>query len=1218
MTALYRRWPGAGRRVLAAMLGVLILWGWILFGFRPGVLASPLEPALMNDRAADIAHSAPIKAEDFIIPGGLSGKGQIIGLADSGLDKGSMTDIHPDLQNEPGKMPRIALLKSYTDRTIPDDPVGHGTHMAATLVGSGQASNGRYQGVAPGASLYFQAILNSQGKIETPTDLRDLFSPSYAAGARIHVDGWGNMSNKYGVSSAQIDKFIHDYPDFLTVFSSGNNGPGSGTISMEANSKNALAIGSSYSPRPLLNPGGGESDQAAGSTSRGPAADGRIKPDLLAPGSDLISACSSLTESNFSVNTLYTRMGGSSMAAAVAGGAAALLSEYLQKEQDLNDPSAALIKSLLINGARNGQGQPGSGVGYGIIDLAATILALQEEMFFYEDRTKGLKQDEEAVYTIQVEETHSPLKVTLGWTDPPAEAGSEKALINDLDLEVTAPDGRVYYGNDFNRQGKRDHINNVEQVTIAEPVAGQYTVRVKAGLINHLHSRQSFALAYGQKLQQGTLKQYSKGKLLMSDGRKQTLAPQKIRHIADGNLIQATENIPAGSEVYWNSQAAYIFSSQWEGGGAQILSTEKGCLVMEMNADTREGGYYIDPEWANDGNEKIMVNGEELTNPDEYPPGAPLQATINPFNQKIWGAQTTYTEVQGNIASIDLENDVLKLLQEPTSYQLMPWTSALYHNLLVDSSARETPFGAADRAEIKNLIPGVKVKLYITPGTRLVHTIIIERELVMGEIREVKDDNKSIVLDTSRTYQVFPGTIIYRDEQVVAFRDLQAGDKIRGLLLPDTNQLLQVIASSQVEYGKVVYYNARRDTLYLMSGHSSIKEYSMTGTRVFRGGSMLGTGALQSGCWVRLYCLPGSSRALRVDIAEAQQRIEAVFKAYQSNLDVIATADGSTYHVSAATCLYKKGYRITPGQLLAGETLCLTILSSPASAAGLLAEVDVIVDETVPVPELEGATYELNGALVLRGTTSADRLALLRSDGSQVAIIPGQDGRYGIVLTMLEQEKEIYLVAVDSRTGGIHALDLEVTSYPVGESGGVFTDLANHPLQAEIEKLASRGLVTGYEDGSFRPNSPISRAELIKMVIEYSSLGPLKNGQSGSFMDEALIPQWARDAIQTARDYQVALGYPDGSFQPYQAVTGNELVVVMDRLTRLFGIKPRNNIPDLSRYNLCPWSAASVLRGYQIGLIPYLWPDGFTPEEPVSRSQAARLLVWMEKEYPDS
>jgi len=102
------------------------------------ILGQLFTPAVQaNDRSAEIIGSRPLTAENIITATGLTGSGQIVGIADSGLDDGSMSDIHPDLANTGGsqKIPKI-MLQSYTDRILADDPSGHGTFMAATIAGT--------------------------------------------------------------------------------------------------------------------------------------------------------------------------------------------------------------------------------------------------------------------------------------------------------------------------------------------------------------------------------------------------------------------------------------------------------------------------------------------------------------------------------------------------------------------------------------------------------------------------------------------------------------------------------------------------------------------------------------------------------------------------------------------------------------------------------------------------------------------------------------------------------------------------------------------------------------------------------------------------------------------------------------------------------------------------------------------------------------------------
>ncbi|MCL6479796.1 MAG: S8 family serine peptidase, partial [Peptococcaceae bacterium] len=250
-------------------------------------------PAFLNDRASGVIGARPLQSPGFAFPGGLTGAGQIVAVADSGLDIGvNNNKMHPDFRTEDGNTTKIVALKSLAGDLVPSDPLGHGTHVAGTVLGSGAASGGKYRGVAPEARLYFQSILDARDQPDPPANLPELFDPAYRAGARIHVNSWGTPENNYTIISSQIDSYVRSHPDFLVVFGAGNSGAGpngSGTLVAEANSKNALVVGASENPRPGFGPDADRYSDVAAFSSRGPAGDGRIRPELVAPGTSIIS-----------------------------------------------------------------------------------------------------------------------------------------------------------------------------------------------------------------------------------------------------------------------------------------------------------------------------------------------------------------------------------------------------------------------------------------------------------------------------------------------------------------------------------------------------------------------------------------------------------------------------------------------------------------------------------------------------------------------------------------------------------------------------------------------------------------------------------------------------------------------------------------------------------------------------------------------------------------
>lgn len=1163
---------------------------------------------LMNDRCADIINATPMSADNLVIPGGLDGSGQIVGIADSGLDKGSISDIHPDLQSDPGKMPRVAMLKSYTDRITPDDPVGHGTHMAATIVGSGKASDGQYQGIAPGASLYFQALLDSQGELDIPADIDELFLPAYSAGVRVHVDGWGQEKNVYSITSSQIDKFIFEHNDFLPIFGAGNSGPGEKSVSTEANSKNALSVGASQVPRPAFSTNARYSDQPSASSSRGPADDGRIKPEILAPGSVVISACSSLVSSNYPANEMYTRMGGSSMAAAVTGGAAALLRQYLKSSQQANNPSASLIKALLINGTRVLDGQPSRKDGFGMLDLAGTILPLEEGCSqFTENKIK--KAEEKCEYNSTVYHQGTPFKATLAWTDPVDTAGSTSTLVNNLDLIVTGPDGTKYYGNDFSNSGKADSLNNVEQVYIPHAKAGEYVITVKGTSLSEEHNSQKYSLVYGQSMQAVTIKAVDDNHIILSDDTSLSGSELKINTPSGtGDTVNFADILP-GSELYIGYPCSYLFSRQLEYGGMQLINTAEGMLMVEMNSDSREGGYYLDRRQY-DGGSTIMVNDEEA-DPEDFPAGAHMTANINPFYQTLWGVEANAEEIKGYLEAINLDNKQVKLIGDNNKYSLLPWAAVSYINIMADCSVEEAPYGYAETADINKLVTGMKVKLVVTPGTRLVNYIQVERKLAVGRIAEINSNTESISLDTGFVYQLFPGTPVYRDGIEVKMSDLQTGDFVAGLLLPDKRELLRIDASSVHEYGRIFYYNDKEKALYLIGSKNTTEKYTVSGqTAVFRWGSVIDTASIQPGIWARVTIDPDDGSVRRIDVAETARVVTDTLHYYNADNRTVYMASGAIYSIQPHTVINSNGCLIEPEDLVPGIEYRVTTLVSPGSDQDCLAAVEIDAIEGTPAPQLKATARSLNNVLIIQGTTTADQVSLYRGDGSRVVLQPSSNGQFNRIFPLLEKEAVLKLVAVDSHTGLVSTYETELTTYETSASNDVFPDAGSHSARDNIAQLASQGIISGYPDGTFHPDSPVTRLEFIKMLVQYYGLEPDIDRNRPWFTDEQDISWWGLGAVKAACDYGIVEGYPDGSLKPEQFLTQSEAAVIIDRV--LSRRRTRISIAGQlsSTTGIIPdWAMESVFRGFERGMFQGIKIEAFNPSQVVTRAEVAIFLT---------
>ncbi|NLF67165.1 MAG: S8 family serine peptidase, partial [Chloroflexi bacterium] len=226
-------------------------------------------------------------------------------------------------------------------------------------------------------------------------------------------------------------------------------------------------------------------------SSRGPAEDGRVKPDVVAPGTDIISTKSSvgtLSLWGYLVNNNFYRFcGGTSMSAPLVAGAAALLRQYAAERAMVANPSAALVKAMLVGGSRSlTPGQYGTGAfreipaespnnveGWGQPDIEATLFPTNGGVVLFDRVAPEAGQTN--TFRVTVTEAGRPLDVALVWTDYPATAGAGVTLVNDLDLALEAPGGGVTHANGGSGP---DRVNTVETVRLQAAAAGAYQIRV--------------------------------------------------------------------------------------------------------------------------------------------------------------------------------------------------------------------------------------------------------------------------------------------------------------------------------------------------------------------------------------------------------------------------------------------------------------------------------------------------------------------------------------------------------------------------------------------------------------------------------------------------------------------------------------------------------------------------------------------------------------------
>lgn len=465
---------------------------------------------------------------------GFTGEDQIVAVADTGLDSGKLATIHPDFVGN--------LIKGYSiglGGSTWEDTMGHGTHVCGSVVGNGSASEGKIKGGAYHSKLVILGLWSDLlDNLAPGTDFERIVGTAYPDGARIHTNSWGSAANPgaYDTMAARVDEYMWKHPDMLVLFAAGNSGEDLNadgridekSIGSPATAKNVLTVGASENElatggiqKQLRELRDGEkkwgteplrSDQLSNNgnglaafSSRGPTADGRIKPEVVAPGTNIISTRSHNPKASKlwgEFNADYVYAGGTSMSTPLTAGAAAVTREYLIKAKKMVAPSAALVKATLIHTAHDlYPGQYGSGPkqelpaprpniheGYGRVDMDLAT-RFSEETRILDEKT-GVATGEEKTISISLKDG-AGLRVTLTYTDAPASSSAAKALVNDLDVKLISPSGEI--------KQLADRVNNTEMLEFTHLPAGEYQVVVSGINVPSGNSgKQPYALIISQ------------------------------------------------------------------------------------------------------------------------------------------------------------------------------------------------------------------------------------------------------------------------------------------------------------------------------------------------------------------------------------------------------------------------------------------------------------------------------------------------------------------------------------------------------------------------------------------------------------------------------------------------------------------------------------------------------------------------------------------------
>lgn len=531
----------------------------------PGV--QEIEPARQRRPANDLSRammgvaSSSVNPIDYL---GLTGSNVVVAVNDLGVDV-----THPDLAGRAVSDTAAAGLDPSGHGTHMAAVIaGNGAQSLTINNAAGSAmppTASQFRGQAARAKLFSISLANTDAYLQ---------QTAARTNACLSNNSWTYDSNDYDLAAASYDAAVRDaLPEkpgmqpIAFVFAAGNVGQGNadgsggnpGSIQSPGTAKNVITVGAADLPRSITNqtwncngaalcqtnlPWLGATDstnQVASFSSRGNVGRGsegefgRFKPDVVAPGVFVVSARASgwnastyysaatnffggssdtnygevLSNLNEQLGPYYRYESGTSVAAAQVSGVLALVEEFFQQRLHVR-PSPALLKALLINGARSLGAGYDAGVnastnaqGWGLVQLAASLPAALTNWgsssnalwWFDQSASNALAtgQSQTRSFTVNAGAQDLPLNLALVWTDPPGNPAAGIKLVNNLDLVITNLDnGQVFFGNDI-LPGSRynmpwnpsdppnlDLVNNVEVIRLAPPLGTHYSVTVSA------------------------------------------------------------------------------------------------------------------------------------------------------------------------------------------------------------------------------------------------------------------------------------------------------------------------------------------------------------------------------------------------------------------------------------------------------------------------------------------------------------------------------------------------------------------------------------------------------------------------------------------------------------------------------------------------------------------------------------------------------------------